>query len=147
MLRFGLYEMKKHGDEATRKRMVVNLANAEKLNGNNNEAERILQSEDRSAATDAFVVCVAAVRDDIHTTTHLIKPAVAAEHLKIDDFQNWPVFEKVRSDPVFVEAFEREFNRRIVEDLEARIPRKSQIEAEDEGDSVSQSALKNETVH
>jgi hypothetical protein len=31
MLKFGLYEMKKHGPEATRKMMVVNYANAEKI--------------------------------------------------------------------------------------------------------------------
>jgi hypothetical protein len=147
LLRFGLYEMKKHGDEATRKRMIVNLANAEKLNGNKDEAERILHNEDWSAATDAFLVCVAAVRDDVQTIIRLMKPAVASGHLKIDDFQNWPVFEKVRSDPVFVETFEREFDRRIVEDFEASSPRKSQIEAEDDGDPVSQTGLKNETVH
>jgi hypothetical protein len=121
--------------------------NYEKLNGNNNEAEKVLQGEDWSAATDAFLVCVAAVRDDVQTIIRLMKPAVDAKHLKIDDFQNWPVFEKVRSDPVFVEAFEREFNRRIVEDLEARAPRKSQIEAEDEGDSVLENTQKNETLH
>jgi hypothetical protein len=147
LLRFGLYEMKKHGEEATRKRMIVNLANAQKLGGNKEEAEKILQNEDWSAATDAFLVCVAAIRDDVQTVIRLMKPAVAAERMRIDDFQNWPVFEKVRADPVFVEAFEREFNRRIVEDLEARTPPKSQIEAEEEGDSVSQTAIKDETVH
>jgi hypothetical protein len=76
-----------------------------------------------------------------------MKPAVAAERMKIDDFQNRPVFEKMRADPVFVEAFEREFNRRIIEDLEARTPPKSQIEAEEEGDSVLQTAIKDKTVH
>jgi len=39
-LRFGLFELKKHGEEATRKRMVVNLANAEKLGGNKEEQKR-----------------------------------------------------------------------------------------------------------
>ena len=147
LLRFGLYEMKKHGDEATRKRMVVNLANAEKLRGNKDEVEKILQSEDWSAATDAFLVCVAAVRDDVQTVIRLMKPAVTAGHLKIADFQDWPVFEKVRSDQVFVDTFEREFNQRIVEDLEARVPRKLQVEAEEEGDPVSETSSKSETVH
>ncbi len=41
LLRFGLYEMKKHGTDATKKAMVVNLANAEKLDGNKDEAEKI----------------------------------------------------------------------------------------------------------
>ena len=51
-LRFGLFEMKKHGEDATRKSMVVNLANAEKLGGNKEAAEQILVNEDWSAATD-----------------------------------------------------------------------------------------------
>ena len=127
--------------------MVVNLANAEKLRGNKDEAEKILQSEDWSAATDAFLVCVAAVRDDVQTVIRLMKPAVTAGHLKIADFQDWPVFEKVRSDQVFVDTFEREFNQRIVEDLEARVPRKLQVEAEEEGDPVSETSSKSETVH
>jgi hypothetical protein len=38
--------MKKYGEEATRKRMIVNLANAQKLGGNKEEAEKILQNED-----------------------------------------------------------------------------------------------------
>jgi hypothetical protein len=114
LLRFGLYEMKRHGDDATRKRMAVNLANAEKLRGNKDEAERILQSEDCSAATEGFLVCVAAVRDDVQTVIELMKPAVAAGHLQIANFQDWPVFEKIRSDPMFVDTFEREFSRRII---------------------------------
>ena len=64
LLRFGLYEMKKHGTDATKKAMVVNLANAEKLDGNKDEAEKILSNEDWSASTDRFNICVAAVRDD-----------------------------------------------------------------------------------
>jgi hypothetical protein len=147
LLRFGLFEMKKHGDEATRKRMIVNLANAEKLRGNNDEAEKILSSEDWSAVTDGFLVCVAAVRDDVQTVIRLMKPAVAAGHLKIDNFQDWPVFEKVRSDPAFVEPFEREFNRRIVEDLEARTPGKTRTEAEEEAKPDSQVRPNDNTVH
>jgi hypothetical protein len=139
--------MKKHGDEATRKRMIVNLANAEKFRGNKDEAERILQNEDWSAATDAFLICVAAVRDDVQTIVRLMKPAVASGNLKIDDFQNWPVFEKVRSDPTFVKAFEQEFNRRIVEDLEAITPRKSQVDTEEDGDPGPQNEEKSETMH
>jgi hypothetical protein len=44
-LRFALYEMKKHGEESTKKIMVVNLANAEKLGGNKGQAEKILSNE------------------------------------------------------------------------------------------------------
>ncbi|HEY3623105.1 MAG TPA: hypothetical protein VGL12_12070 [Roseiarcus sp.] len=139
--------MKKHGDEATRKRMVVKLENSEKLRGNKDEAEKILSSEDWSAVTDGFLVCVAAVRDDVQTVIRLMKPAVAAGHLKIDNFQDWPVFEKVRSDPAFVETFEREFNRRIVEDLEALTPAKTRTKGEEEAKPDWQILSNDKTVH
>jgi len=137
-LRFGLVEMKKHGEEATRKRMVVNLANAEKLGGNKEEAEKVLSSEDWSAAADNFTICAAAIRDDVQTVVHLMKAVVSAGHLSASDFQAWPVFEKVRSEPAFIEAFEREFGEKIVADLET--PRKLDAEAEEENQAVSQTA-------
>jgi hypothetical protein len=41
ILRFGLVEMHKHGSDSTRKMMVVNYANAEKLSGNKRQADEI----------------------------------------------------------------------------------------------------------
>ncbi len=54
ILNFGLVEMKKHGIESTRKMMVVNYANAEKLSGNITQANKILDSEDWSGSTDNY---------------------------------------------------------------------------------------------
>jgi hypothetical protein len=154
VLRFGLYEMKKHGEYATKKSLVVNLANAEKLGGNRSEAERILKEEDFSAATDRFRICVAAVRDDVTTVLKLMKPVVAAGLLRVSDFQEWPVFETVRVTPAFIDAFEREFGERIVADQQT--PSTSKIEdviaiTEEERviDSSTERAMRSEgeTIH
>jgi hypothetical protein len=131
LLRFGLFEMKKHSTELVRKMMVVNLANAEKLGGNKIEAEKVLGAEDWSASTDKVIICMAAVRDDVETVIKIMKTVVNAEHLRIADFRVWPVFEKVRSDPKFIEAFEREFGQKMVADLEASTLPK--LEAEEPG--------------
>ena len=147
LLRFGLYEMKKHGEDATKKSMVVNLANAVKLGGNKTQAEQILTDEDWSAATDKYKVCVAAVRDDVQTVVLLMKPVVAAGYLRVSDFQDWPVFEVVRSDPVFIETFEREFGQKIVADQETPPPLKVEAGAQEDGDAVSQPTPEGNTVH
>jgi hypothetical protein len=144
-LRFGLYEMKKYGEEATRKRMVVNLANAEKLAGNKEESERILADEDWSAATDSFTLCVAAVRDDVKTVVRLMKSVVIAGHMEPSDFQDWAVFQSVRSEPEFIETFEREFGEKIIADIET--PRKPDAEVEEESEAASQPESPGKTVH
>jgi hypothetical protein len=135
LLRFGLFEMKKHGTELFRKMMVVNLANAEKLSGNKSEAEKILNDEDWSASTDTFVICVAAVRDDTQTVINLMKAVVDAGHLTVANFREWPVFENIRSDSHFVETFEREFGQRMVADLEASTASKTELEEPSEATS------------
>jgi hypothetical protein len=100
LLRFGLYEMKKHGEDAIRKQMVVIPANAEKLGGNKDEAEKILSNEDWSSSTDKYIICVAAVRDDVQTVVKLMKSVVDAGHLQVSNFRDWPVVEKISAQPV-----------------------------------------------
>ena len=126
--------------------MVVNLANAEKLGGNKDEAERILASEDWTASTDRYRICVAGVRDDVPTVVLLMK-FVAAGTLRISDFQAWPVFEKIRSDPMFIENFEREFGQKVVADREAPDPSDVETGVEEDGDTVSKTTPEGNTVH
>lgn len=145
LLRFGLYEMKKHGTELTRKMMVINLANAEKLSGNKDKAEVILQKEDWSAVTDSFIISIAAIRDDVDAVVNLMKSVVNSGHLEISDFRDWPVFETVRADPKFIETFEREFSQKLVADFETPAPLKVETEVgETDG---THSSDKEKTIH
>jgi hypothetical protein len=147
LLRFGLYEMKKHGTELIRKMMIVNLANSEKLSGNREQAEKILQEEDWSAATDKFIISVAAVRDDVQTVVRLMKTVVVSKQLEVADFRDWPVFETVRTDPRFIETFEREFSQRMVADLEVASSSKSETESEEMAEASSPDDAGGNTIH
>lgn len=118
LLRFGLVEMKNHGTEKIRKMMVVNYANAEKLSGNAEASEKILDKEDWTAATDDFKICVAAVRDDLDTVIMLMPRVVSAELMKIEAFREWPVFERTRAQSKFIEAFERGFGQKLLAERE-----------------------------
>jgi len=124
MLKFGLYEMKKHGTEATRKRMVVNYANAEKLSGNKVHAESVLDKEDWTASSDDYRICVAAVKDDADSVIRMMKAVADAKLMEISCFRDWPVFENVRRNPKFIEAFEQEFGQKLIADRKAVEPGK-----------------------
>jgi hypothetical protein len=100
--------------------MVVNYANAEKLAGNGSKATEILDAEDWSASTEDYRICVAAVKDDVEGVIRMMKHVVESGGMKIASFRDWPVFESVRTDPRFVEAFEREFGQKLIMDKETR---------------------------
>ena len=119
MLRFGIEEMKKKGDEATRKRMIVNLANSEKLAGRKEMALKILAAEDWSAVSDEFAICVAAVKDNLNEVIVLMGRVSAANTIRPIDFREWPVFEPLRTLPDFIVAFENHDGEALLLDKDA----------------------------
>lgn len=114
LLLFGLYEMKKHKSDATRKMMIINYANAIKLGGNIEKAVSVISKEDWSASKDNYKICVAAIRDDVKAVIGMMKQAVESKVLEISDLREWPVFEKARADNEFVEAFEEIFGEKLL---------------------------------
>ena len=95
--------------------MVVNLAIAVKSIGNVDEAKKILEGEDWSAASDKFQICVAAVRDDIDAVVDYM-PRIAEKDISKDDFRDWPAFQSIRSEPKFIKAFEEKFGEAFMPD-------------------------------
>jgi hypothetical protein len=144
MLSFGLYEMKKHGNDAIRKMMVVNYANAVKLGGDKVQAERILGEEDWSASTDDYKICVAAVKGETATVIKMMKAVVESEKMKIASFREWPVFETIRAEPEFVSAFEEQFGEKLLIDQEARM---ADTTSDDDVDAGSEPRPNTETIH
>jgi hypothetical protein len=115
MLEFGL-NLKKHGDELTRKMMVVNLAIAFKQQGDKEAAIKILDNEDWSAASDQFRICVAAVREDMAAVLEYLPKVAAAGEIEKADFRDWPAFLSVKDNPEFIKAFEKAFGESFVPD-------------------------------
>jgi hypothetical protein len=118
MLDFGLNTMKKHGTDKTRRMMVVNYANSEKLSGNIDKAKSILQSEDWSAASMDFEISIAGVNDDLDRVLALMPVAVGSKILGKDDFREWPVFQTIREQPQFIAEFEKLFEESFFVDKE-----------------------------
>lgn len=124
MFEFGLYVVPKVGPDDVKKRMIVNYANALKLSGDKTKAFKVLDEEDWSAANDAYAICIAGVRDDVDTVIKMMKRVVDAGLIRISCFREWAAFDTVRTDLRFIEAFEREFGERLVENREtSSVPR------------------------
>ena len=100
ILQFGLNEIKKnqkkrprHGSDSIKRQMVINNANAEKLSGNIEEAKKILSTEDWTATSQKYNICVAAINDDVDYIIDHMSSAVKSKSLYIDNFREWAVFQ------------------------------------------------------
>ncbi len=119
ILKFGLEEVKEKGPDLVRKRMIVNYANAVKLDGDLDGALKIIDKEDWSASQLKFRVCVAAVKNDVDAVSSLMKLSVESNELTLDNFKEWPVFMSLRSDQVFAQKFKDVFGVELLSDRSA----------------------------
>lgn len=119
MLHFGLHTMKKHGSEQTRKMMVVNYANSEKLAGRKEKALEILNTEDWSAVSDQFRICVSAVKDDVPSVLALLETVAHANQVRKQEFRDWPVFYPLKDNAEFAVKFEKVFGEPFFTDRES----------------------------
>jgi hypothetical protein len=109
LLTFGTKTLKQHGSEKTRRMMIVNLANAIRLQKREPEAIALLDREDWSASGEEFQLCVAAVKGEIDRVVELMKRMGASGSITREDYRNWPVFRGIRTNPKFGATFEAVF--------------------------------------
>jgi len=95
-----------------RRMMIVNLANAIRLQGRIEEAKKILDTEDWSAANDDFQICVASVRGDTDKVLKLMQQF--GRRFAAENYRGWPVFRTTRDDPRFIELFESIFGEPFI---------------------------------
>jgi len=98
-------QQKKHSSDATRRMMVVNLANALKLSGEPEKAKVHLNKEDWSATSPQFQICVAAVLDNHDRVCELLQLGAVSINISASDFRDWPVFKSSRSQDAVAETF------------------------------------------
>lgn len=113
LLRFGIDVLRKHSSDKMRRMMVVNLANAVRLQGRDDEARMIISKEDWSASSQLFKVCIASVLGDIDEVISQMRLIGPSGEISEQDYRNWPVFRRIRSDKRFQMCFEEVFKSRI----------------------------------
>lgn len=94
--------------------MIVNLANAIRLQERQGDAIKLLDSEDWSAVNDEFAISVAAVRNDVDAVVALLERIGPAGSPNVEDYRTWPVFRGMRSNPLFRAAFAKVFGVPVV---------------------------------
>lgn len=92
-------------DESTKRMMTINLASFYKHSKQSDKSKEILEKTDWSACADNFQICVAALRAEVDDVVRLMPRVFANGQINKFDFRDWPVFDYVREDPKFSEAF------------------------------------------
>lgn len=90
-----------------RRMMIVNFANAVRLQGRTEEAAKIVEQEDWSATSEKFRICVASVKGDIDAVLKYMDQL--GKSLEPNDYRIWPVFRETRKDNRFIRKFEEIF--------------------------------------
>jgi hypothetical protein len=114
VLAFASEHIKKSGKDDTRRRMIVNLANAVRLQGRDSEALAILDREDWSATSYSYRLCVAAVKVDVDTVVTCMHKIGRGGEVNAEDYRTWPVFRGIKSDERFIKAFESIFSEPFI---------------------------------
>jgi len=103
------------GNEKVRRMMIINLANAIRLQKRSDEANRLLDQYDWSACDQRFLLCVAAVKEDVKTVIqHMKSIGPRNDEMSIAAYRLWPVFVGMSEDPDFLAAFEGVFGEPLI---------------------------------
>ena len=113
ILEFGV-GCKKHSNDRLRRMMVVNLANAYKLENDQMLANKILDKEDWTAVSPEFQICVEAVRGNTEVLCKMMKQAGSNGPVSSSDFKDWPVFRGVIDDKGFIDTYEEIFGHKPI---------------------------------
>lgn len=109
LLDFALHRQKRSGDEITIRMMIVNLAITHKKRGDDTKCEEILSGLDWSASSDMFKLALASLREDVAHASSLLIRLAKAEEIESRSVRDWPVFDWIRGEPLFSDAFEEAF--------------------------------------
>jgi hypothetical protein len=145
LLNFGITVLKKHSSDRIRRMMIVNLANAVRLQGRDTEAKKILAREDWTACDHDFAICVAAVSGKVIEVIRLM-PIIGAKGIpNAEDYRTWPVFRGLGSEPKFTATFEEVFCEPFVATsaIEIERPQNASPNVESAGTKVANRALLN----
>lgn len=111
ILSFGVDKAKA---DSCRRMMIINQANAVRLQKREGEAGKILDAHDWSAVSNEYKISVAAVRGDVDEVVRLMRRGGADGYPGCEDYRSWPVFRGLRTKTKIVEAFQEVFGEPII---------------------------------
>jgi len=99
--------------DVTRRMLIINLASAYLHDGDEKACERIISEEDWTACSENFRICVASLKRDVPQVCELLPIIANSQSVEKQDLRDWPVFDFVKQDPIFLEKFEEVFGEKF----------------------------------
>ena len=122
VLRFGAEVVSIYkGNELTRRMMIVNLANAMRLQDRKDDAKKLLDKEDWSACSDEFKLCTAAVTGNVTEVLAIMRRIGTSGSPNMEAYGTWPVFLGIRTDERFMALFEELFGEPVIAAQQAAV--------------------------
>lgn len=116
LLDFGVNTIKTHSSESKKLMMLINLANAIKLQNRKEEAKKLVDEVDWSAKSYMFRVGACAIEDKIDEICEIMILIGKSGEVSSVDYREWPLFRNIRKSDKFKETFEKIFGEPLVVD-------------------------------
>jgi hypothetical protein len=94
----------------TRRRFIINRAQAYKWVGEDETTRKIVNGADWSASSDKFKLGVAVLLDDFDQADYWVRKIGSQGDVRMIDYREWPLFREYRKTEGFLKAFEEVFN-------------------------------------
>lgn len=120
LLDFALHQQPKKGvKDVVIRRMTINLANAYKKSDNFEMSKKTIAEIDWTATSRNFQLAIASLEDDVPKAIDMLPKAAAAGDVKAEHIREWPIFDWIRNDEKFRNAFEDTFGEKLSETSDA----------------------------
>tara|TARA_R110002020_G_scaffold26323_4_gene85020 strand:+ start:11195 stop:12463 length:1269 start_codon:yes stop_codon:yes gene_type:complete len=111
LLRFAVDNVKDPSSERVRKMWLINLAQAEKWQGNDEAALEVIKGEDWSAASLDFQLAVAVLQNRVNDATALMRQIGTTGSPSQGDYSDWPLFREFQSSVEFLHTYKEVFKQ------------------------------------
>lgn len=99
-----------HHEDAYRRIMLINLAQAYKWSDRNDECQKLLQSHDWSACQERFGLAVAVLREQWHDAFNLMRRLKNDDSFPKSAYKEWPLFRQLRKQDKFPAVYKDCYN-------------------------------------
>jgi hypothetical protein len=105
ILEFALSPHRKQFSESTRRRQILNLAQAYKWKGDHKKCSEILDEYDWKASSDSLRLGESVLRDNFQSAYNFVRKLSHDPEFKKESYYEWPIFRLLRKEKEFAEVF------------------------------------------
>jgi len=112
LLEFAIKYLHHHSD-LDKKIYKINLAQAYKWSGNDEQCCKILDGEDWSACEPIFKMCVIVLKEKFSEASEIMTD-IGPKADSIKTYQEWPIFKEFRKNDIFLDTYEKIYGNEFV---------------------------------